>query len=127
MNQNIIQKNHESPFVAHVLELLKGLGAVRARKMFGGYGLFFQDLMFALMADEVLYFKVDTQTEKSFQDLDLQPFIYDKKGKIFSMSYYQVPETCLEDQHKMHAWAEQAFDVALRAAVKKKKKASAKK
>ncbi len=127
MKQKIIKQNNESPFVSHVLELLQGIGLVRARKMFGGYGLFLQDLMFALVADEILYFKVDINTEKFFQDLGLEQFTYDKKGKIFSMSYYQAPERCLEDQSDMQSWAQQAFDVALRAAAKKKKKLPEKK
>ncbi|MEC4678895.1 MAG: TfoX/Sxy family protein [Nitrospirota bacterium] len=126
MKQKIIKKNPESPFVSHALELLQGLGPVRARKMFGGYGLFLQDLMFALVADEMLYFKVDINTERSFQDLGLQQFTYDKKGKIFSMSYYQAPEACLEDQSEMQSWGQHAFGVALRAAAKKKKKPPAK-
>lgn len=121
MKHGIIKKNSESPFVSHVLDLLQNIGPVRARKMFGGYGLFLQDLMFALIADDMLYFKADAKSEKSFRDLNLEQFTYDKKGKAFAMSYYQASEESLEDVNEMQRWGKQAFDAALRAAAKKKK------
>lgn len=54
-------------FLAHVLELLDGLGAVGARRMFGGYGLYRNDVMFALIADDTLYFKVDEHNRAEFE------------------------------------------------------------
>ncbi len=121
MEEAILKKSHESPFVAHVLDLLQSIGPVRAKKMFGGYGLFLQDLMFALVADEMLYFKVDAKSEQAFVDLGLEQFTYHKKGKPFSMSYYQAPEESMEDVNEMCLWGTRAFDAALRASAKKKK------
>jgi DNA transformation protein len=119
MTQHIINKDHKNPFVSHVLELMENVGPVQARKMFGGYGLFLQDLMFALIADEMLYFKVDTKSEQDFQDLNLAQFTYNKKGRVFAMSYYQAPEESLEDMDEMQLWGMRAFEAALRAAKKK--------
>ena len=51
------------PFVDHVLEMLEPLGMVRARAMFGGFGIFHVDRMIALIANERLYFKTDQRTE----------------------------------------------------------------
>ena len=49
-----------SEFVTYVLEVLAPLGQeVRARRMFGGYGLSCDGLTFALVADEVLYLKAE--------------------------------------------------------------------
>ncbi len=120
----VIAKDSEHPFISHVLDLLQVIGPVRARKMFGGYGLFLQDLMFALIADDVLYFKADRESKKAFQDLNLEQFTYDKKGKVFAMSYYQAPEESLEDVNEMRLWGKRAFAAALRAAARKKKRAS---
>lgn len=52
-----------SAFVAHVLELMRPWATVRARRMFGGHGLYRDALMFALEADEQLYVKVDAQSK----------------------------------------------------------------
>ena len=43
----------------HVLERLSRVTKVRARKMFGGLGLYSGELFFALIAHDVLYLKVD--------------------------------------------------------------------
>jgi hypothetical protein len=52
----------DDPFPARITSLLMPLGPVRARSMFGGCGIFLDDLMFALIAWDRLYFKVDDET-----------------------------------------------------------------
>jgi len=76
----ILSKTNEL-FIDYLLELLAPLKHVRARKMFGGYGIFKQDLMFALVADEVLYLKVDQETTQDYKALGLGPFVYEKKER----------------------------------------------
>lgn len=46
-------------FVEYLLELLEPSGGVRAKAMFGGFGIYRDNLMFGLVADDILYFKVD--------------------------------------------------------------------
>ena len=53
--------------VDHCLELLAPLGAVRAKRMFGGYGLYCDELFFALLAADRLYLKVDASTRPAFE------------------------------------------------------------
>ncbi len=42
---------------------MAGFGPVTVRPMFGGAGIFRDGLMFALIADEVLYLKADERPE----------------------------------------------------------------
>ena len=51
-----------SDFVEHLLELLAGFGTTQARRMFGGVGIFRDDLMFGLVSGDVLYLKADDTT-----------------------------------------------------------------
>jgi DNA transformation protein and related proteins len=44
-------------FVDYVLEQLSPLGGVRAKRMFGGHGVYLEGLFFALVADDTLYLK----------------------------------------------------------------------
>ncbi|NIR58502.1 MAG: TfoX/Sxy family protein, partial [Gammaproteobacteria bacterium] len=44
-----------SEFVSHLLDMLEPLGPVSARRMFGGYGIYLDRLMFALVADDSLF------------------------------------------------------------------------
>jgi len=76
--------------------------------------------MFALVADNVLYLKVDKDIIAEFEGLEA--FSYDRQGKEFKMSYFQAPEEVLEDAEKMRVWANKAYGAALRAATKKRKK-----
>ncbi|MGB3223353.1 MAG: TfoX/Sxy family protein [Desulforhopalus sp.] len=114
--------NSDKEFVAHVVDLMQSLGPVYAKSMFGGHGIFFQGLMFGLVADNVLYLKVDTETEEEFKTQGLLPFTYNKKGKEFKMSYYQAPEETLEENEKMKIWAQKAYGAALRSVSKKPQK-----
>jgi DNA transformation protein len=115
----------EKEFVSYVVDLMQSIGPVRAKAMFGGHGVFLDELMFALVADNILYLKVDKDTENEFKDRGLDAFAYQKKGKetsykVIKMSYYQVPEEALEDSEEMNLWANKAYSVALRAASKKR-------
>jgi DNA transformation protein len=112
----------EKEFVSYVVELMQSIGPVYAKGMFGGHGIYLDGLMFALIADSVLYLKIDEDTEDLFKDKGLEAFTYIKKGKACKMSYYQAPEETLEDNEQMSAWANRAYTAALKAASKKRKK-----
>lgn len=101
--------------VAHCLELLAPLGAVRTRRMFGGHGLYCDDLFFALIADDGLYLKVDAQTEPAFAAAGCRPFMYMAKGHAMRMGYWSVPAEAMESPALMQPWARQALAAALRA------------
>ena len=119
-----------SDFVATVLDLLSSWGGVTARRMFGGYGIYRQGLMFALVADDVLYLKVDAQNRADYESAGMEPFTYDGKNKTVSLPYWEAPSDLFDDPDAMIAWAKGAFGAALRARkpvkpvkTKKKKKA----
>lgn len=103
-----------SDFVKLVHDIFSDFGEITSKKMFGGYGLFFQGLMFGLIADETLYLKCDKENEKSFIVRGLPPFTYSRGGKKIKMSYYQAPEEIFEDQEVATSWATLAFAAALR-------------
>ena len=106
-------------FVEYVLELLAPLKNVRARKMFGGYGIYRESVMFGLVADGVLYFKADEESIPDYEALGLGPFLFEKNGKMVAMSYYQVSADAMDSSSDLCEWAEKAYSVALRAKKKK--------
>lgn len=106
----------QSPeFVSYLMELLAPSGDVRARRMFGAYGIFRGDLMFGIVADETLYLKADDVNRTDFEARGLERFVYYKKGKPMYLSYYQAPEEALDNSGDMLAWAEKSFAAAIRA------------
>jgi DNA transformation protein and related proteins len=87
---------------------------VRARTMFGGVGLYADELFFALMADDALYLKVDDGNRPDFEARGLEPFRpYGEHGEV--MSYFRLAEDLLEDPEELRAWADKAVAVARRA------------
>ena len=117
----------EKEFASYVVELLQTIGPVRSKRMFGGFGMFLEDLMFGLIAGNELYLKVDVESRTDFEDLGLSPFVYNKNGKSMEMSYFQPPEEAMEDSEIMAEWANKAYSAALRAAAKKPKHKAKKK
>ncbi len=101
--------------VEHCLELLAPLGAVRARRMFGGHGLYVDELFIALIAHERLYLKADEATRERFAAAGCEPFVYDGKGKSVTMGYWTVPAEAMESPQPMQPWARLAIEAALRA------------
>ena len=131
-----------SALVEHCLELLAPLGAVRARRMFGGHGLYCDDLFFALIASNRLYLKADAATEPAFAAAGGEPFVYlppprpllrsvrppeGEQGNLgrpgvslgqrkpITMSYWTAPPAAMESPAEMQPWARLALAAALRA------------
>ena len=90
------------PFVEEVLGLLLPLGPVAARRMFGGWGLFLDDVMFALIAGGRLYFKADAQSKARFAAAGSQPFTYQRRGKVVALSYWEAPRETPEGSRASH-------------------------
>lgn len=83
--------------------------------MFGGAGVYVDGIMFALIADDVLYLKVDEQNRAGFQDAGSEPFTVEMKGKSVSMaSYWRAPDHLLEDREEMTRWARLSLNAARR-------------
>jgi DNA transformation protein len=114
--------NEEREFVAYVVDLMQSLGPVSAKRMFGGHGIFVEGLMFGLVADGVLYLKVDEQSLPEFEARGLSAFTYDKRGTQYRMSYYQAPDEALDNAEEMALWARRGCSAALRAAARKPNK-----
>lgn len=110
-----------SEFIDYLKDTFAPFGEVQSRKMFGGYGIFYQGIMIALVADETLYLKTDKQSQTIFSEHSLAAFEYNKNGKAVKMSYALAPEEIYEDPDQLIYWANLAYEAALRANKNKKK------
>lgn len=104
-----------SEFVDYLKEVFEKFGSIQPRKMFGGYGIYYDGVMFALVADETLYLKADNATAHYFEAKNLARFSYDKSGKTVKMSFYLAPEDIYDDRDEAAVWARRSFEAALRA------------
>lgn len=60
-------------FVNYVTEQLCEAGAIRNRKMFGEYGLYCDDVFFAVICDDQFFVKITPQGEAAFPELPKAP------------------------------------------------------
>ncbi|MCW2236314.1 TfoX/Sxy family protein [Azospirillum canadense] len=108
-----------SDFVQMVCESLAPLGDLAVRRMFGGYGLYCDGLFFAIVADEVLYFKADEGNRADYEALGLRPFkpssAKSSGDKPITLAYYPPPESALDEPEELMLWARPALAAAARA------------
>ncbi len=107
--------------VARALGLLMPLGPVRARAMFGGHGLYLDEVMFALIGWGDLWFRVDGETKARFAEAGSEPFVYQGKTKPVEMPYWRAPPGSMESPEALLPWAEFALEAARRVKAEKKK------
>jgi DNA transformation protein len=110
-----------SGFVDYLPEVFERLGPIRARKMFGGHGLYFEGRMFALVDDDTLYLKADVGHVRLFEERGLPRFAYKKAGKIVTLSYYRAPDEIFDDRELAAEWARRSVEAARRPAAPRKK------
>ena len=91
------------------------MGPVTGRRMFGGFGIFIEGLMFGLVADNVLYLKVDDGNRPHSEAAGSQPFTYQGKSKPIQMSYWKVPEDVFGDGAGLVEWGTESHAAARRA------------
>jgi DNA transformation protein and related proteins len=116
-----------SATVEHVLEQMSGFGAVTTKKMFGAVALYYAGLIFGMIDGELLYLKGDDVLKPEYEKEKLPQFTYESKsGGHTAMSYWRVPERCLDDSNQMKIWCDKAYAAAKRShkPAKKKSKSS---
>lgn len=110
--------NNISSYATYVLDLLARFSDIKMRKMFGGYGIYQENIFFAIIIDDILYFKVDSKTQSLYEQFDSEPFSYvGKNNKRITMSYWQVPSEILDNSDQFDEWV----SAAVLAAKKSKK------
>lgn len=97
-----------------VLDILGDIPSITSTAMFGGYGLYKEGKIFALIIDDELYFKAGEKTKNYFKAKGSRPFTYKKKdGKTYTMNYWLVSEDVMENREKLGEWVDKALEVSL--------------
>lgn len=109
-------------YVQYVLEQLAPLGGVTARKMFGGTGLYCEDLFFGLIDDDTLFFKVNDMNRPDYEARNMPQFRPFRDRPDVSLTYYAVPADVLEDPTVLAVWAQKSIAAAAAAPRRRKKK-----
>lgn len=101
-------------------ELLAPLGSVRVKRMFGGHGLYVDEVFIAIVAYDEMFLKTDEAGRPQFEAAGCRPFSFDTAdGKSVVMGYWSAPAEAMDSPEQMLPWARQALASALRARASK--------
>ena len=115
-------------FAEFLREQLASLGHVTMRRMFGKTGVFCDGLMFAMVTDDTLYFRVDEHNRAAFKEAaSFPPLNYEKKGSSIDLSFWRAPERLFDEPDEFVAWARTALAAARRVAAKRERTAPGRK
>ncbi len=111
-----------NPYLDFLVEQLAPLGQIHTRAMFGGHCLYCDGFVFALLAHQTLYLKVDDVNRPAFAARGLEPF-RPFEDQNMTMSYYAAPADTFESEDGLREWAGGAVAASRRAKQAKPKAA----
>jgi DNA transformation protein len=109
-------------FASHCADLFSAIGAVQTKRMFGGYGVYVDDVFIAIVTGDNLYLKTDDQTQPRFTAAGGTQFCFAARGKLQATHFWSAPADAMDSPALMRPWAQLAFEAALRARAKPKKR-----
>lgn len=103
-----------------VAEAMEPLGTVTSRAMMGGWTLYLDGTVFALVGDDVLWFKADATSDAAWDAMDAPRFTYDfPNGRMGTMNYRRAPEDAYDDADELRRLAMLAVEAGRRTPPKK--------
>jgi len=111
-------------FAEFLREQLAPLGRITFRRMFGKSGVFCDGVMFGMVTENTLYFRVDDRNRETFKEAEASPPLnYRKKGETIDLSFWRVPERLFDEPDELMTWARAALAAAHRVAAKRERTA----
>ena len=111
-------------FAEFLREQLAPLGRLTMRRMFGKTGVFCDGVMFGMVRENTLYFRVDDHNRAAFKEAEaFPPLNYEKKGSTIDLSFWRVPERLFDEPDDLLTWAQAAVAAARRVATKRQRTA----
>ena len=83
----------DKPVLKNSLRLFERFGQVKSRSMFGGFGVFVDETMFALVVNNALHIRSCDLTIEQFKSAGYEPYVYKKRGFPVVTKYYALPDT----------------------------------
>jgi DNA transformation protein len=94
---------------------------VTARAMMGGRTLYADGTVFAIVADDQLWFKADKVSDAAWDAEGAPRFTFDMGSKTGSMNYRRAPDDCYDDPDALRRCAALAIEAGGRAPARKPK------
>lgn len=102
----------DKPILKDSMRFFEQLGSIKSRSMFGGFGIFADDTMFALVVNNKLHVRADAALAKQFQSQGLEPYVYKKRGFPVVTKYFALDDRLIADTNKTLEIARHALSAA---------------
>jgi DNA transformation protein len=108
-------------------DLFRPVASVRVKRMFGGHGVYADELFFALEIRGTVYLKVDERTQDRFREAGSAPFAYAGAAakRITVAAFWRLPDIAFDDEGELIAWSRLALEAAARTKAAKAARAPA--
>jgi len=101
-------------FIEFIKDQMSGFAPVSVRRMFGGAGVSYAGVTFAIIVDETLYLKEGPDNAADFEAESLERFSYwARNRRRIEMSYRRAPSRLMDDMDEMALWCRKAYAAAL--------------
>lgn len=90
---------------AEIADLFAPVGAVSVRRMFGGHGVYLDDVIFALQVDGEILLKGDDETRAAYEAAGFRQWVYEMKGRSGAMPYWRIPEALYDEPDELKRWS----------------------
>ena len=90
-----------------LLEQLGRVRPVRAKRMFGGLGLYSEDVFFGVVDNDTTFFRSGDSNRKDYESRGMKPFQPMGPGTK-PMAYHEVPADVLESEALLRRWLDLA-------------------
>jgi len=112
---------NRASYIEFLVEQLAPLGEITTRRMFGGHAMYCDGTVFALVASDALYLKVDDHNRADFEGSGMAAF-HPFGDERMVMQYYQAPPEIFEDVEALRRWGGGAVAAGRRGQAKKANK-----
>lgn len=102
----------DKPVLKESLRLFNCFENVKSRSMFGGFGIFAGETMFALVVNDKLHLRANAENEAEFKQAGLTPYVYKKRGFPVVTKHYAIPEEWWAEPEKILCQAKRSFSAA---------------
>lgn len=94
-------------------EVFRDIEGVTSKPMFGGWGIYLNNVFFSLIGEGQLYFKVDETNQAEYEKQGSKPFVYrGHKGKEITLTYWELPTNIMDDLDELRKWIKKSVEAS---------------
>lgn len=102
----------DKAILKNTLKFFENFGKIKSRSMFGGFGVFCDDAMFALVVNNSLHLRAGKESEIEFKNIGMTPYTYTKRNFPVNTKYYVIPDLWWEEPNLLMTYAKKALSIA---------------